>query len=74
MATASTSPSAIDNSLAASPQAAQDLDLIEDEWVAAVKNVMHTYHNDPYSLAGALSELRRDYLSKRYDRNLKAAD
>lgn len=59
---------------AAMPQAAEDNDLIEPEWVAAVKKLMTDYHDDPYNLSQALTQLREDYLMKRYGRHIENAD
>ena len=58
----------------ASPQAAEDTDLIEPEWVDAVKKVMAQYSDDPYNMAQAMTKLREDYLTKRYGRHIEAAE
>lgn len=55
------------------PAAAEDSELIEPEWVGAVKQVMQRHHDDPYALAQAMAAVREDYLMKRYGRNLGPA-
>jgi hypothetical protein len=55
------------------PVAAEDSDMIEQEWVAAVKRTLEQYKNDPYSLSRAMTALRQDYLQKRYGRTVEAA-
>lgn len=58
---------------AGAPTIADDGDLIEPEWVEAVKRTVLQYQQDPYSLAQALTELREDYLLKRYGRHIEQA-
>jgi hypothetical protein len=53
------------------PQVASDADLIEDEWVAAVKKVIEEYQGDPYSQSKAMTLLRADYMKKRYNKDIK---
>jgi hypothetical protein len=56
------------------PQAAADADLIEDEWVAAVKKIIEQYRGDPYSQSKAMTLLRADYLKKRYNKDIKVPE
>jgi hypothetical protein len=56
------------------PQAAADADLIEDEWVAAVKKVIEQYRGDPYNQSQAMTLLRADYLKKRYNKDIKVPE
>lgn len=55
------------------PVAAEDSDMIEQEWVAAVKRTLEQYKHDPYMLSRAMTALRQDYLLKRYGRTVEAA-
>jgi hypothetical protein len=56
------------------PQTAADTDLIEDEWVAAVKKVIEQYREDPYNQSKAMTLLRADYLKKRYNKDIKVPE
>lgn len=56
------------------PGLADDADLIENEWVAAVKRVLHENHADPYMASRAMTALRADYLKKRYNKDIKIAE
>ena len=53
------------------PMNAGDSDAIESEWVDAIKQTVATYKDDPYKLAVAISQLRADYLKKRYNKEIK---
>ena len=55
------------------PAVAEDNDMIEQEWVAAVKKTLEQYKDDPYLLSRAMTTLRQDYLQKRYGRTVEAA-
>jgi len=55
------------------PVAAEDSDIIEQEWVAAVKRTLEQYKDDPYALSQAMTALRQDYLQKRYGRTVESA-
>jgi hypothetical protein len=56
------------------PQVAADVDLIEDEWVTAVKKVIEQYRGDPYNQTKAMTLLRADYLKKRYNKDIKVPE
>jgi len=56
------------------PLAADDTDLIEPEWVDAVKKLMAQFRDDPYKLAQAMTTLREDYLMKRYSRHIESTE
>jgi hypothetical protein len=58
----------------ATPQVAGDTDMIEPEWVGAVKKIMDEYKTDPYSETQALTLLRADYLKKRYNKDIKTPE
>src|SRR5690242_2026631 len=53
------------------PSNADDADLIEKPWVAAVKRIIHTNQHDPYSQSNAMTLLRKDYMKKRYGEVIK---
>ena len=59
---------------AAGPQLADDTDLIEKEWVAQVKHVVRSTINDPYEFNRQFTNLKAEYMQKRYGRDLKVSD
>lgn len=57
------------------PAAAADEDLIEKEWVDQAKKVISTTKDNPHEQARLVSELMRDYVRKRYGKEVgKAPD
>lgn len=52
------------------PIVAGDDDLIEKEWVEKAKKIVAGTRDDPYRLEAAVNKLQRDYLKKRYGREL----
>jgi hypothetical protein len=54
------------------PMVAADEDVIEKEWVDKAKQIIIETKDDPYQRSTRVSELQRDYLSKRYGKNLGA--
>lgn len=52
------------------PVAANDDDVIEKEWVDRAKQVIAQTKNDPFTREKALGELQRDYLMKRYGKQI----
>jgi len=55
------------------PTVAEDNDIIEKEWVAAIQKTLDQYKDDPYLLSKAMTALRQDYLQKRYGKTVEAA-
>lgn len=55
------------------PMLAEDSDIIEKEWVAAIQKTLDQYKDDPYLLSKAMTALRQDYLQKRYGKTVEAA-
>lgn len=65
------SPSAGDTTVTSSnPINANDDDMIEKEWVNRAKQILTQTKDDPYAREKAISELQRDYLMKRYGKQL----
>lgn len=62
-----------DTSTAQNPIAANDDDVIEKEWVDRAKQVIVETRNDPRARELAIGALQRDYLMKRYGKQLGAA-
>lgn len=56
------------------PPEAGDADLIEKEWVERAKQIVEHTREDPYEQQRALSQMKADYLKKRYDKDIKIAE
>ncbi len=56
-----------------SPSAAADNDLIEKTWISAVDKISRDHGDDPFTLQQKQAELTRDYLKKRFGREIKAS-
>lgn len=50
---------------------AEDLDLIEKEWVLKAKQVVDQTQGDPYEQNKELNKIKADYIKKRYNRAIK---
>ncbi len=50
---------------------ANDVDLIEKEWVRKAKLIVERTLNDPYTQSDELSKAKADYIKKRYGRDVK---
>jgi hypothetical protein len=55
----------------ASPQIADDSDLIEKEWVVKAKEIVARTKDDPYAQNKEMSKVKAEYLIKRYNKELK---
>lgn len=53
------------------PAMADDGDLIEKEWVAKVKQVVQSTVQDPYEQNLQFTQLKADYMQKRYGKTIK---
>lgn len=53
------------------PAMADDGDLIEKEWVHQVKRVVRATAHDPYEQNRQFTELKADYMQKRYGKVIK---
>jgi hypothetical protein len=62
-----TTPSAPVTAPTMGPQMAEDVDVIEPEWVDKAEQVVQQTQNDPYKEEEAVEDLQRDYLKKRYN-------
>ena len=56
-----------------SPSVAGDEDVIEKEWVDKAKKILEETKDDPYKRSERVNQLQRDYLKKRYNKDLGAA-
>ncbi len=57
-----------------SPLIADDVDVIEKEWVDKAKRIVDENREDPHNQERAVEKLQRAYLKKRYNKDLKASD
>lgn len=64
-------PETVDS--AASPSTASDNDLIEKTWIVAVDRMAKEFGDDPFVLQQKQAELTRNYLQKRFGREIKAS-
>lgn len=53
------------------PQIADDVDLIEKEWVNKAKEIVEQTKDDPYNQNREIVRLRADYMKKRYNKDIK---
>lgn len=58
----------------ANPLVAADEDLIEKEWVDKAKDILAKTKDDPHARTSQINDLQRDYLQKRYNKVIGAAD
>lgn len=54
-----------------SPAAADDVDVIEKEWVDAAESVVKQHGDDPHAEEEGFEDLQVDYLKKRYGKDIK---
>lgn len=57
-----------------SPQIADDVDLIEKEWVEKAKEIVEKTKDNPYLQNKAISEIKADYIQKRYSKKIMKSD
>jgi hypothetical protein len=55
-----------------SPAIADDVDLIEKEWVERAKQIVEQTKHDPYQQNQEMTKMKTEYLKKRYNRDIKA--
>lgn len=65
-------PAAILQQVSAGPATAADDDVIEKEWVDKAKKILAETKDDPNARAARVNELQKDYLKKRYGKELGA--
>jgi hypothetical protein len=59
--------------IAATPSTAVDSDKIEREWINTAKKVISATKTDPHAQASAVADLMRDYIRKRYGKEVGKA-
>lgn len=56
------------------PQVADDVDLIEKEWVARAKDIVERTKNDPHLQNKEINKFKAEYIKKRYNKEVKVSD
>lgn len=59
---------------AVTPDMADDIDLIEKEWVDKAKAIVEHTREDPHQQNKQLNEFKADYMKKRYGKELRLTD
>lgn len=59
--------------LGTTPDLAEDVDMIEMAWVNKAKEIIDHTKDDPHAQEAQVEQLQRDYLKKRYGKEMKAA-
>lgn len=55
------------------PNALDDGDLIEKEWVTKAKQIVEANRDDPFKQSEELTVFRADYMKKRYNKSIKVS-
>lgn len=63
----------VDIATSTNPASAADDDLIEKEWVDKIKKVIEATKENPYKRELEIGKLQRDYIRKRYGREIGAS-
>ena len=58
----------------ASNTPANDADLIEKQWVEKAKNIVNSTKNDPFVQNRELNKVKAEYVSKRFNKQLKTSE
>ncbi len=56
------------------PATAEDVDLIEKEWVVKAKQIINSTSGNPNQQSSEISRFKADYLKTRYSKDLKVSD
>jgi hypothetical protein len=56
------------------PNAADDTDLIEKDWVIKAKKIVENTLEDPYEQSKELTVFKADYMKKRYNKTIKLSE
>jgi hypothetical protein len=56
------------------PPVADDVDVIEKEWVDKAKQIVDKTKTDPHQQSREVNMLKADYLKKRYGKEIKVTD
>jgi hypothetical protein len=61
----------VTTAIGATPDLADDVDVIEKEWVDKAKQIVAATSTDPYKQNNSVSALKADYMKKRYGKDVK---
>ena len=61
-------------SITSLPDVAADDDVIEKEWVNKAKHIIAETTDDPYRREEAIKQLQKDYMRKRYNKEMGASE
>ena len=65
-------PAPVNDDLSAgNPNEAKDDNLIEKEWVQNAKKIVHETKHDPQDQASKISRFKKDYIKKRFGKDIK---
>lgn len=64
-------PSPVGEVVPSAPQVADDVDVIEKEWVDKAEQIVSQTKGDPYQEEELVEDLQIDYLKKRYGKDIK---
>jgi hypothetical protein len=53
---------------------AEDADLIEKQWVTKTKQIVEQTKNDPYAQNHEISKVKAEYISKRFNKQIKLSE
>ena len=67
-------PQASDPASTSAPLIADDVDVIEKEWVEKAKKIVSATKEDPHTQEKEVSKLQADYLQKRYNKTIKVPE
>ncbi len=56
------------------PAVADDVDVIEKEWVDKAKEIVDKNKENPHTQSKEVNLLKADYMKKRYDKDIKVSD
>ena len=56
------------------PDTAEDVDLIEKEWVRKAKEIVDQTTGDPYVQNQQINQMKVEYIKKRYGKDIKQGD
>jgi hypothetical protein len=56
------------------PSLADDVDVIEKEWVDKAKSIVAATRHDPFEQSIKLTDMKHDYMKKRYGKEIKRLD
>ena len=68
----STTTTSADDSVG--PAKADDVDIVEKEWVDRAKQIVEEHRDDPHKQEQEVEKLQTDYLKKRYGKEIKTSD